>query len=365
MTHMLALRGFEGEKVARTAHIDVPVPGDEDVLVQVKSAGLTAGTFILLEVGAMRPLPMTLGHEGAGIVTEVGREVKQFKAGDRVRIHPTLSCGRCKHCLMGLQQYCEGAAMMGFVALGRKPVEEFAANRDGCLAEYIRVPQGQLDPLPDNVSFDAGAKLHYLANALRNLRVAALPPASTLMILGATGAMGTATLKMARYMGVARLILVARSTDRLEAMRALSDLPTDIVALDSLGPDWMKSQALAKKVADLLPEGADAIIDYVPGGGDIWQAMSGLANGGRLVNMGGAAIPFTVPMRVLVAKCWQIIGTRNHSRIDAHEALQLMARGQVQIDDLITHRAPLTEVERAVKIMRSRDEPLWMSVINP
>jgi threonine dehydrogenase-like Zn-dependent dehydrogenase len=87
--------------------------------------------------------------------------------------------------------------------------------------------------------------------------------------------------------------------------------------------------------------------------------------GAALVNMGGAPTPFTVPMRTLVAKCWQIIGTRNHSRIDAHEVTQLMARGQLQIDDLITHRLPLTEVERAVKILRARDEPVWMSVINP
>jgi threonine dehydrogenase-like Zn-dependent dehydrogenase len=170
---------------------------------------------------------------------------------------------------------------------------------------------------------------------------------------------------MARYMGVARIILVARSSERLQAIRVLSDLPTDIVALNELGSDWIKSHGLANKVAEMLPEGADAVIDYTPAGGDIWQAMSGLATGGRLVNMGGAPIPFTVPMRTLVAKCWQIIGTRNHSRIDTHEVTQLMARGQLHIDDLITHKLPLTEVERAVKILRARDEPVWMSVINP
>jgi Alcohol dehydrogenase GroES-like domain len=131
VTQMLALRGFEGEKVARAAQVEVPMLGDDDVLVKVRSAGLTAGTFILLEVGALRPLPMTVGHEGAGIVVEVGRDVSEFKAGDRVRIHPTMSCGRCRHCLVGLQQYCDGAALMGFVALGRQPVKEYARNRDG------------------------------------------------------------------------------------------------------------------------------------------------------------------------------------------------------------------------------------------
>src|SRR5579863_7787809 len=61
VTHMLALRGFEGEKVARAAQVEIPQLNDDDVLVKVKSAGLTAGTFILLEAGALRPLPMTLG----------------------------------------------------------------------------------------------------------------------------------------------------------------------------------------------------------------------------------------------------------------------------------------------------------------
>ncbi len=365
MTQMLALRGLQNEKRPQLVQAEVPEVGDDDVLVKIGSAGLTAGTFTLLEIGMLRPLPMTLGHEGAGTVEAVGRDVRHLKPGDRVRIHPSLSCGRCRQCLSGLDQMCDGSAMMGFVALGQQPVEAYARYHDGFIAEYARAPQRQVDRLTDNVSFDAGAKLHYLANALRNLRVAALPPASTLMILGATGSMGVATVKMAKYFGVARLVLVGRSLGRLEPVRALSNIETVMVATDELGEDWAATGALARKMAELPGGRADAVIDYVPNGGDIWQAVNGLATGGTIVNMAGGPTPFSYPMRMMVARCWKVAGTRNHSRLDAHEVLRHMASGDLVIDDLITHKHPLGQVAEAIEAMKSRSEQVWMSVVHP
>ena len=116
----------------------------------------------------------------------------------------------------------------------------------------------------------------------------------------------------------------------------------------------------------VVPEGLDSIIDYLPEGGAMLQAVAGgLATGGTFVNMGGGPQPFGFPMRMMVRKCWKVVGTRNHSRLDAREALRLMADGLLEIDDLITHRAPLAEVSSAVEKMTSRQEAVWMSVVHP
>ena len=309
-------------------------------------------------------MPMTVGHEGAGIVEAVGRDVRTAKPGDRVRIHPTMSCGRCRHCLSDRDQMCWGSAMMGFVSFGAT-VPDYPRYHDGFLADYALAPERQIDILPDHVSFDAGAKLHYLGNAMRTLRVADLPPAASLGILGPTGSMGAATIRLAPIFGVQRLVLIGRSSSRLEEVGALSTVPVDIVATDRMGEDWAQTGALPRRMAEVAPEGLDGIIDYLPEGGAMWQAVAGLATGGILVNMGGGPQPFGFPMRALVGKCWRVAGTRNHSRLDARECLRLLAERRIDLDELITHRRPLAEIDAAVATLHARSEPVWMSVVHP
>lgn len=360
---MLAYRGFEGEPIPRLVEIEIPEVGDGDVLVKIVSAGLTYGTFTLQRAGLLKPMPMTLGHEGAGIVEAVGRNVRSVKSGDRVRIHPTLTCGRCRHCLTDRDQMCWGSAMMGFVSFGAT-VPEYPHYHNGYMAEYAVAPERQIDRLPDHLSFDAGAKLHYAANAMRTLKVAELPPGGTLGILGATGSMGVVTIKLAPVFGVSRMVLVGRSTQRLREAAALSSIPVEIVSTETMGENWAETGALPHRMAEVVPDGLDALIDYLPDGGPMVQAAIGLATGGTFVNMGGGPQPFPFSMRALVGKCFKVVGTRNHSRLDAKEVLRLMDIGTLSIDDLITHRSPLADVEAAVGRLTSRDETVWMSVVN-
>jgi threonine dehydrogenase-like Zn-dependent dehydrogenase len=365
MTGMMrAYRGFEGEPNPRLVETGIPEVGRNDVLVNVKSAGLTLGTFTLLRAGMLRPLPMTLGHEGAGVVAAVGSDVTGVKPGDRVRVHPTLSCGQCRACLTDRDQMCWGTAMMGFVSFGRT-VPSYARYHNGFIADYAVAPASQIDVLPDSVSYDVGAKLHYMANALRNLRVAEMPVGGVLGILGATGSMGVATIRLAANFGVSRLVLIGRSSERLEEVRKLTSVATDIVATDRFPGDWATSQQLVRTILDAVPQGLDAIIDYLPEGGPLWQAAGAIATGGSFVNMGGAPEQFQMPVRAIVGKCLKIIGTRNHSRLDAKEVLRLLAEGALNIDDLITHRNSLDQVDEAVRALGSRAEPVWMSLVNP
>ncbi len=361
---MLAYRGFAGDPKPRLVEIATPEVGDNDVLVRVKSAGLTHGTFTLQKAGLLKPMPMTLGHEGAGVVEAVGRDVTSVRPGDRVRVHPTLSCGRCKHCLTDRDHMCWGSAMMGFVSFAAM-VPDYERYHNGFIAEYALAPERQIDKLPDRVSFDAGAKLHYMGNAMRALRVAELPPASTLAILGATGSMGVAAIKLAPFFGIGKLVLIGRSTTRLQEVSALTTIPTVIVSTDQMGQDWAETGALPRRMAEVAPAGVDAIVDFLPEGGAMWQAVSGLAAGGTLVNMGGGPQPFGFPMRAMVGKCWKVAGTRNHSRLDAKEALRLMGDGALDIEELITHRQPLGEIDAAVETLNTRGQTAWMSVVHP
>ncbi|MCS0634726.1 alcohol dehydrogenase catalytic domain-containing protein [Streptomyces sp. LP05-1] len=365
---MQAVTAHAGSDQVHLDTVPIPEPGPQDVLVRVAAAGLAPGMLALLARGAFRHLPTVLGHEAAGTVAVAGPEAQAhgWTPGQRIRVHPQLNCRTCAACTSDRDMLCAQQAMIGHAAFGPAPMPLYARYHDGGLAEYLRVPHWLLDPLPDNVSFDLGAKIHDLANALRALKTAALRPGSTVIVTAATGTMGTATVKLAPHFGIGRLILVARSRERLDAVRRLAgSLPTDTVALEELGTDWATTSGLTTRLRHLLPQGADAVIDYTPDGPATWQATAALATGATMVHMGGNPTPPPFPAITLMANCWRLIGTRACTRSDVHEILRLLETSLLHAEDLITHRSPLTEARTALHLLRTRTEPLWMAVINP
>lgn len=256
--------------------------------------------------------------------------------------------------------------MIGHAAFGSGPLDLYSRYHDGGLAEYVRVPRRLVDVLPDNVDFDVAAKVHDVANAVRALKLAALPLGGTLVVTAATGTMGTATIKLARLFGAGRLILVGRSTERLDAVRPLAgSLPLDTVALNDLGPDWAAVGGLTRAIRSLVPSGADSVVDYIPEGPASTQALTSLTTGGTLVHMGANSMPFPLPAVAIMANMWRIIGTRACTRTDATEVLALLQTGALKLDDLLTHHFPLTDVVAGAQSMRERSEPMWMAVVKP
>ncbi|MEU4894181.1 alcohol dehydrogenase catalytic domain-containing protein [Streptomyces sp. NPDC044780] len=365
-TTMLAVRAQQGSDALHLHEIDIPEPGPQDVLVKVASAGLAPGMMTLLAQGAFKNLPTTLGHEAAGTIVATGNEADTLAVGTRVRVHPNLNCRECAYCRSDRDMMCPQQALIGHAAFSDGPLPLYERYHDGGLAEYIRVPHWLVDPLPDNVSFDVGAKVHDLANAVRALKLADLPLGSTLVVTAATGTMGTATITLARHFGVARLILVGRSAERLRAVgRLAGGVATDLVALEELPATWAENGGLTRALRRLAPRGADAVLDFVPEGPATSQALAALTTGGALVHMGANPSPLTLPTAAIMVNCWRVIGTRACTRTDAQQVLALLARNTLRADELITHRYPLTEAAEAVAALRSRTEPLWMVVVNP
>jgi len=367
VTTMLALRARQGSPTLVLDEIPVPEPGPLDVVVKVAAAGLAPGIMRLFDMGGFRHLPTTLGHEAAGTVAAVGRDVTGHAVGDRVRIHPLLNCRHCGYCRTDRDMMCAQQAMLGHAAFGNGALPLYEEYHDGGLAEYIRVPHWLIDPLADSVSFDVGAKVHDLANAVRALKCAELHAGSTVVVTAATGTMGTATVKLAQHFGIAHLILVGRERERLDPVaRLCGDISTSVVALDEFSEDWPVTGALTQQLRDLAPEGIHAVIDFIPDGPATSQAMAALATGGSLVHMGANATPLALPPAMLMMHCWRFVTTRACTRNDAQTVLSLLASGALDAEPLITHRFPLTDAIKAVdSIQQCYDKPMWMTVVNP
>jgi threonine dehydrogenase-like Zn-dependent dehydrogenase len=366
MTTMLAARAHRGSAALVLEKIPVPEPGPLDVVVKVASAGLAPGMMRLLEMGAFKHLPTTLGHEAAGVVAAVGAAVTGIQPGQRVRVHPNLNCRNCVYCRTDRDMMCAQQAMVGHAAFGSAPTPLYDDYHDGGLAEYLRVPHWLIDPLPDAISFDVAAKVPDLANAVRILKSASLPTGSTVVVTAATGTMGTATVKLARHFGVARLILVGRNLDRLRAVEDLADgIATDLISIGELPENWATTGGLTAALRHLAPNGAHAVIDFIPEGPATGQAMAALATGGTLAHMGGNATPLPLPPIALMVNCWRFVGIRASTRNDALEVLKLLETGALNADELITQRYPLADAVSAVDTMLRRSAPMWMTVVNP
>jgi threonine dehydrogenase-like Zn-dependent dehydrogenase len=366
MTTMLALRAHRDSTVLLLDEIPIPEPGPLDVVVKVAAAGLAPGMMRLLEMGAFKHLPTTLGHEAAGTIAAVGGEVPAFGVGDRVRVHPNLNCGRCDYCRSERDMMCRQYAMVGHASFDAVPKPLYDEYHNGGLAEYVRVPHWLADPVPDSVGFDVAAKVHDIANAVRALKSAELRAGSTVVVTAATGTMGTATVRLAEHFGIAHLVLVGRDGERVSAVARLAGrVATDVVALNELPGDWARTGGLTRRLRELLPVGAQAVIDYIPDGPATAQAMGALAPGGTLVHMGGNTSPLHVPAIALMINCSRFVGTRACTRTDAQEVLRLLETGALAADDLITHRFPLADAVKAVDLMQRRSEPMWMTVVNP
>ena len=366
MTTMLALRAHSGAATFTLEDIPIPEPGPVDVVVRVAAAGLAPGIRRLLEMGAFKHLPTTLGFEAAGTITAVGGDVTGVHVGDRVRVHPFLNCRACIHCRTDRDMMCPQQSMMGSAAFNNNAMPLYEEYHDGVLAEYVRLPYWLVDPLPEAVSFDVAAKVHTFANAVRALKWAELPLGSTVVVTAATGAMGTATVKLAKHFGIAELILIGRDPDRLKAVAALSGgITTNTVAIEELPDDWATTDTLAGRLRELAPDGAHAVLDYIAYGPLTGQAMTGLAAGGALVHMGGNPVRLPQSPLALMLNMWRFIGTRAYTRNDALEVLRLLDSGALTADELITHRFPLSNALHAVEAIQSRTEPMWMPVINP
>jgi threonine dehydrogenase-like Zn-dependent dehydrogenase len=362
---MLAARAYKGEVNLRLEEVESPAATPGDVVIKVESAGLTNGLLGLWRRGMFPVLPRTLGHQGAGTIADIGPGVTDCAVGDRVRIHPMLSCRNCEFCLNDGEQFCAQACCIGHGIWGADALPLYTRYLDGALAEFVRVPAWAVDVIPATMSFDLAAKVHDVADGVRALRQAQLDPGATLVVTAATGVLGSVIVRLATLFGVGRLIAVGRSSERLAQTKSLNPGLVEVIALDRLGEDWGQTNALTAAIRELVPRGPDAVIDFFDAGPGTWQAIMSLRTAGTGVVMAPNPERPPIPTVAIVLHAWRVVGTRGSTRADAHQVMRWMAEGLLRFDDLISHRFALADIASAEKTVGERLEPTQMVVVRP
>ncbi len=289
----------------------VPVIGPDEVLVQVQYAAINR-LDNWVRIG-WRGLNLDFPHipcaDFSGTIAQVGTDVADWQAGQRVTANPLLWCGTCRHCLRGYQNRCVHGHILGETVRG-------------ACAEYVKIPARNLIEIPEGYAMQkaAAASLVYVT-AWHNLMVAGdLRAGERVLIVGAGGGVNTASLQIAKLAGAE--VLVIASTD--EKAQMARDLGADWVHDRSADANWSKAVYQATN-----REGVDMVVDNV--GEATWpSSLRTLAVGGRLVTVGGTTgYNATVPVNLIFGKHLSIIGSTMGTQDDYQRVMTLIFQGKL------------------------------------
>lgn len=301
----------------------MPHCGPEDVLVRVRAAGIChSDVHYRAGRSPVEPLPLTLGHEVAGEVVEVGAHVVSHAVGDAVCLHYLVTCGQCDHCLTDREMFCASGSMLGHFT-------------DGGWAEYIVVPARNAVPLPHNVSFEHGAVMMCSsATSLHALHRGRLANGETVLVLGA-GGLGMSAIQLAFALGAGRVVAVDRDAAKLALAERFGAVTVNAAGLS---PEQV---AQAVRVA-AGGQGVDVALELVAHADTVRAALKSMAPRGRVVIVG--LNPSEIPVdtyRDLIGREVELIGSNDHLLSELHELVELAAIGRLDLRDVVTHAVPL------------------------
>lgn len=316
---------FYGKHDLRVEEHEVPAVGPHDILIQVKACGV-CGTDVHIyegDKGAAEVTPPTiLGHEFAGIISEVGSQVKNYKPGDRVCIDPNCYCGACDPCRNGVAHYCEN--MIGY-----------GTTVDGGFAEYCSVDERQVYLLGENTTFEQGAMAEPVACCLHGIDMCEIQPGHQVVVIGG-GMIGLLMLQLAKLAGAAKVALLEPVENKREVGKKLG---ADI-CIDPMRED------VKSRLAECGMNWVNVVIECVGRPSTIEQAID-IAGNKAVVMMFGltkpdeqiAVKPFQIFQKELVLKASYI------NPYTQRRALDLINSGRLDVSSMVYEVCGLNELE--------------------
>jgi len=331
-----AIRKHGGPDVVRIEEIPEPKFADDEVLLEVRSAGLNhLDIWVRKGRGASGPTePHVLGSDAAGIVIAIGSRVRDVSIGDEVILNPGLSCGCCESCNRGQQSECVSFGIVGL-------------SRPGTFAERVAVPARNLAPIPPHLSFnEAGAFVLAQLTAWRMLMTRAqLKPGQTVLIHGIGGGVALYALQLTKLAG-AEAIVTSSSDEKLS--RA-----------SEMGADHTINYKIADDVAQCVKDatsgrGVDVVIDSV--GAATWPInLSVVRKGGKIVLCGVTSdAQAATDLRALYWNQLTIMGSTMGSNEDFHQMVRAVTSAKLRpvIDSVL----PLENVRDAMNRMETAEQ---------
>lgn len=316
--------------------IEKPSPGYGEILLKVKSAGICGSDlhYHRSKSDGNRVRRVMSGHELSGIITEIGEGVKSRKIGERVGVEPLLGCGSCQFCRIGDYHLCSKLSHPG-----------------GGFREYTVLLEDKVFPIPDHVSYDESAILDCFAVGVHAVHKANITITDTVAVMG-DGAIGLATLEVAKATGAKKLALIGHHQKNLDIA---SKVGADVVVNSSIEDEVQKIMEFTDGL------GVDVVFETVGSTANTLEKAIQIAKpGGKIVVVGIFTKPIELnlwrPLRYEVDITFSYSYSTWRGQSEFEIALDLLSRGKLDAKSLITHRFPLDKLGDAFKTALNKEE---------
>jgi L-iditol 2-dehydrogenase len=324
-----------------------PVVGRGDVLVKVEACGICGSDVHGMDGSSGRRIPpLIMGHEASGVIAEVGPEAEGWSEGERVTFDSTVYCGDCHFCRRGEINLCDHRRVLGVSC------EEF--RQEGAFAEYVAVPARILYRIPEGVSFEQAAMVEPTSVAVHAVNRTPVRLNDTAVVVGA-GVIGLLVVQALRAAGCGRIIAVDLSPTRLELARELGadeELRSDEVDVVEAVQEWTGGR------------GADIAVEAVGIDQTVKAAVGCVRKGGAVTLVGNVSPRVELLLQAAVTRELSLHGSAASSG-EYPDCLDLMQRGTIRVDPMISAVAPLSEGARWFERLRAEEAGLVKVILVP
>lgn len=340
---MKALR-FLTPRQLEVQEVPTPVPGDDECLLRVRACGICGSDPAgYLGRSGRRIPPMTMGHEFAAEIVEVGKSVKKFKEGDGVVPQPINFCGECEFCKKGLTMLCKNKKFFGVL------------TTDGAMAEYVSVPEKLLYPLPDKLSYHEAALAEPYAVTYGAYRKAGSLKDKIVLIVGA-GTIGDCLLQLVLLDKPKMVIMADLSDTRLEKAKSFGA---------TYGINTGKVDALEE--ISKLTDGHMIDVSFEAVGVEPTANLSikALRIAGTAVWLGMNQKEMTLNMQDVVCFARNVIGSFNYTHVEFGEVVEILGSGKLKADRMISKIVSLDEAADAFEDLLTSPDDYLKIIIDP
>ena len=316
---------------------EVPKPriNSDEVLIEVKAAaicGSDLGIYDYTSAYSKMKLPVVMGHEFSGRIAQTGPQVKGYAVSDRVISESVKACGTCEFCRSGHQNLCDASTLFGI-------------HTDGGIAEYISVPYKLLHRLPSELSYDAGALIEPLSNALHFVKDCTPVRLGDFVVVQGCGPIGLFSAQLFRLAGAEVIVSgVGVDTERFKIAESLG-LETVNVEKEDLAATIMERTG---------GKGADTTLVATGAPPAIAQAAQIVKKRGQITVIGIFGRSVEVPMTQIVRREITLAGAYDAKPENFDQSIVLANSGVINVEKLITHRLPLEKANEAFEAAKSR-----------
>ncbi|MHA1377434.1 MAG: zinc-dependent alcohol dehydrogenase [Candidatus Helarchaeota archaeon] len=314
----------------------LPIPNENEVLVKNYASALCGTDLHIIDGSLLKnirgewlayaELPIIIGHEAAGIVERVGKNVKRLEKGDRIFTAPNIFCGHCSNCIRGNTNLCNNRKVIGL-------------HYPGFHQEYFVCDEKSLYKLPDNIDFDEGCLIgDTLGTAYHAIKRVQIQPGDIVSVWG-LGPIGITVAQMAKLVGASKVIAI-------DVMQARIKLANELHLDHCVHSD--EASALIKSLTK--NEGVDVSIEVTGIDKVLENAFNTTRKGGKVLVVGIHSKKLDLYTLALSYREISMIGTFSHKFCESEHIINLISSKKVNLKSLISHKFPLSEINEAYKL---------------